>query len=202
MTPTLRAPVFSAIALSLLFFAAHAGVQKARDVRKSIAAALGLDNVNAVRIRSISSGFGGQAVAEVTVDAAFRLVQEKDGTWKTVEVRAGDRRWESMELMETAIRKEKLLRTTADLRTIATALEAYRRERGAYVAAETGAGLMDRLAPQYLNAVIRLDAWSNEFQYNGTAASYRLTSAGPDGKPNSGDEIVVENGQVVRGASE
>ena len=202
MKSALRAFVLTVIALSFLLIATYAGGQKAADVRKSIAAALGYDNVNSIHIRSISSGFGGQAIAEVTVEAAFRLAQDAEGRWKTVEVRTGDRRWESLELLETAIRKEKVLRTTADLRTLATALEAYRRERGSYVTAETGAQLVDQLVPRFLSTVIRLDAWSNEFAYNGAAASYRLASAGPDGKPNSGDDIVVENGQVVRGASE
>ena len=202
MKSTLRACLLSAIALALLLAVAHAGGQKANEVRASIAAALGLDNADKVHVRSVSSGFGGQAVAEVTVDAAFRLEQGKDGKWKTVEVRTGDRRWESMELLDTAIRKEKTLRTAADLRTIATALEAYRRERGAYVAADTGVKLMDALAPHYLNTTLRLDAWSNEFAYKGTAARYRLSSAGPDGKPESSDDIVIENGQAVRGAGE
>ena len=114
----------------------------------------------------------------------------------------GDRNWESIELIQTAVRKEKALRTTADLRTIATALEAFRRERGYYVVADTHAALIDNLAPRYLNAIIRLDAWSHEFQYKGSDSGYRLASLGADGKPDSGDEIVFENGQLVKGASE
>jgi len=62
--------------------------------------------------------------------------------------------------------------------------------------------LIDNLAPRYLPAIIRLDAWSNEFQYKGSESNYRLASMGADGKPNSGDEIVFENGRLVKGASE
>lgn len=202
MKSTLRAVLLSAIVLALLLAAAYAGGQKAKDVRNSIAAALGFEKSDPIHIRSISSGFGGQAVAEVTVDAAFRLTQDKDGNWKTVEVRTGDRRWESLELIEEAVRKEKILRTAADLRTIATALAAHRRERGVYVTAASGAQLMDKLSPHFLNVAIRLDAWSNELEYSGTASGYRLASLGPDGRAASGDEIVIEDGQLVRGASE
>jgi hypothetical protein len=105
-------------------------------------------------------------------------------------------------LIETAVLKEKTLRTTADMRTLATALESFRRERGFYVQADTNSALSDNLAPRYMNAIIRLDAWSHEFEYKGTQSSYRLASLGPDGKPNTGDEIVFENGQMVRGAIE
>ena len=53
-----------------------------------------------------------------------------------------------------------------------------------------------------MNTIIRLDAWSHEFEYKGTSASYRLASMGPDGKPGTGDEIVFENGQMIKGATE
>jgi hypothetical protein len=50
-----------------------------------------------------------------------------------------------------------------------------------------------------LSAVIRLDAWSNEFGYKGSTTAYRLFSLGPDGKPNTDDDIVFENGRPVKG---
>jgi hypothetical protein len=194
--------ILSAIILLCLFATALAAGLSAAEARKQIALALGFDKPDNVHIKNISYGIGGQAVVEATVETAFHLQQDKEGRWKASEVRTGDRRWESLELLDTAIRKEKVLRTTADLRTLATALEAYRRETGRYVVAESGVKLIDQLSPKYLLDIIRLDAWSNEIDYKGTAASYRLASAGPDGRPNSGDEIVIENGQVVRGASE
>jgi hypothetical protein len=199
---TPRALLLSVLIVSSIFIAAYAADLSAGEARRRIAAALGFDNVNTIHIKNISSGIGGQAVVEATVDTAFRLEQDKQGNWKAVEVRTGDRRWESLDLIDAAIRKEKILRTTADLRTIATALEAYRRTRGGYVAAENNEKLIDHLSPHYLLQIIRLDAWSREFEYKGTATTYRLASAGPDGKANTGDEIVIENGQVVRGMNE
>ena len=50
--------------------------------------------------------------------------------------------------------------------------------------------------------VLRLDAWSHEFTYNGNATAYRLASGGPDGKPGTPDDIVVENGKLVQGATQ
>ncbi len=190
-----------AAGLLILWVAARAGEIPAKDARLRIAYALHLDDPARVHIRSISEGMGGQAVVEASIDAAFRL-EKKDGKWKAVEVRTGDGRWESFELIETAIRKEKILRTTADMRAIATAIEAFRRERGRYVAAQTVAALIDNLSPAYLGSIIRRDAWSREFQYAGSEGGYRLLSLGPDGKAETGDEIVIENGQIVKGAAE
>lgn len=201
MKPKPRALVMIALALSFIGVAAVARDLGAREAREKIAQALGFDKPDNVKIKNISSS-GGDAIVEAQFDAAFRFTADKEGKWQAVEVRTGDRRWESIELMQTAIRKEKALRTTAELRTVATALEAYHRDGGSYVQADTGSALMDNLAPRYLNSIIRLDAWSREFAYKGTAASYRLTSLGPDGKPGTDDDIVFENGQLVRGASE
>lgn len=197
-----RLLVMTTLSLLLVFVVAFARELGAREAREKIAAALALDKPDRVRVKSISPGMGGQAIAVVTIDAAFRFVQDKDGNWSAADFRTGDRQWESLELIHTAVRKEKILRTTTDLRTLATALEAFRRERGFYVSADTGAALIDNLAPRYLTTVLRLDAWSREFQYKGTEASYRLASLGPDGLPQSGDEIVIESGQLTKGAGE
>jgi hypothetical protein len=196
-----RALAVSAAALSLLWVVAFARELGSREARERIAEAVGLDNANKVQIKGISPGAGGQAIVEARIETAFRFQQDKEGNWRAVEVRTGDRRWESIELVQTAINKEKVLRTTADLRTLATALEAFRRERGFYVASDNNSALVDNLAPRYLSPIIRIDAWSREFEYKGTQSGYRLQSLGPDGRPNTGDEIVIENGQLIRGAS-
>jgi hypothetical protein len=201
MKPMPRALVMIALALSFIGVAAIARDLGAREARERIAQAMGFDKAENVHIKNISAS-GSDAIVEAQFYAAFRFTTDKEGKWQAVEVRTGDRRWESIELIQTAIRKEKALRTTADLRTVATALEAYHRDGGAYVTAETGSALMDHLAPRYLNSIIRLDAWSHEFAYKGTAASYRLASLGADGKPGTDDDIVFENGQLVKGAGE
>jgi hypothetical protein len=191
-----------ALALSFIGVAAFARELGAREAREKIAQALGFDKSDNVHIKNISRGPGEEAIVEAQFDAAFRFTADKEGKWQAVDVRAGDRKWESIELIQTALRKEKALRTGADLRTIAIALEAYRRDKGSYVQAETGSALIDHLAPSYLSSIIRLDAWSRELNYKGSATSYRLSSLGPDGKPDTDDDIVFENGRLVKGAIE
>jgi hypothetical protein len=190
-----------ALFVSLLGLVVFARALGAREARDKIAQAVGLENPNNVHIKSISA-MGSEAIVEAQFTAAFRFKTDKDGKWQPLEVRTGDRLWESIELIQTAIQKEKALRTTADLRTLATALEAYRRDKGSYVQAETGAALIDTLSARYLVSIIRLDAWSREIWYKGTSSGYRLLSAGADGKPDTGDDIVFENGQLVKGTAE
>ncbi len=196
------APVIIALALLFTCVAAFARELGAREAREKIAQALGFDKSDNVHIKNISRGLGGEAIVEAQFGAAFRFAADKEGKWQPVEVRAGDRKWESIELIQTALRKEKALRTSADLRTIATALEAYRRDSGSYVQADSSSALLDHLAPRYLSSIIRLDAWSRELGYKGSSTGYRLISLGPDGKPGTDDDIVFENGRLVKGAIE
>jgi hypothetical protein len=202
MKPIPLALLMIVVASSFIGAAGLARELGAREAREKIAQALGLDKPDNVHIKNISRGMGDDAIVEAQFEAAFRFTADNQGNWQAVEVRAGDRRWESIELIHTALRKEKALRTGADLRTIATALEAYRRDRGSYVQADSGSTLIDHLAPRYLSSIIRLDAWSHEINYNGSADAYRLVSVGPDGKPGTDDDIVFENGRLVKGVIE
>ncbi len=196
-----RAIVIMVAAILFLWVTVFARELGSREARERIAQALGIDKADQIHIKNISAGPGDEAIVVAQFTTAFRFKKEKSGDWVVADVRTGDRNWESVELIQTAVRKEKILRTEAQLNELATALEAFRRERGFYVTADDGSGLVDFLSPNYLNRVVRLDAWSNEFQYNGTAAGYRLASMGPDGKPDTSDDIVIENGRM-RGASD
>ena len=67
----------------------------AREAREKIAQALGLDKPDNVHIKNISRGMGDDAIVEAQFEAAFRFTADNQGNWQAVEVRAGDRRWES-----------------------------------------------------------------------------------------------------------
>lgn len=149
-----------------------------------------------VEIKSIAPGTGSDnAVVEARVETAFRF-QRESGAWKVAEIRLGDRHWESLELVETALRHEKERRTTGLLKRLADGLEAYRREKGQFVSTEDIAVLLDHLAPHYLGDPLRFDWWGTQFVYRGTAASYQLLSAGADRQPGTKDDLVIENGAL------
>src|SRR5262249_50292500 len=128
------------------------------EARDRIAQALGIGEANRIHIKSIRQSGQNEAIVDATLDGSFHLSADKKGDWTLTEVRTGDRCWESVELIRTAVRKEKILRTTADMRAIAPALEAFHGEHGSYVQATTGRLLMDNLAPKYMSRLVILDA--------------------------------------------
>lgn len=165
-----------------------AGDLSPKEARKLIARMAGINlPSDAVRVKSVSS-LGNSAVVVAQVETAFRFVNEND-KWRVAEIRTGDRNWENVDSLVTALNAEKTSRVRAELETIATALEAFKRERGSYVASKSEAQLIDFLSPRYLARVIRVDAWDRPYEYEGTGNSYVLRSVGPDGKPNTADDI-------------
>jgi hypothetical protein len=149
-----------------------------------------------VEIKSIAGGIGGDnAVVEARIETAFRL-SRSSGDWQVAEVRLGDRQWESLELVENAVRHEKERRTAGLLKRLAESLEAYRREKGQFVPAQDMAVLLDYLVPRYLGDPLRFDWWGTQFSYRGTAQEYQLSSAGADRKAGTKDDLILENGTL------
>jgi Type II secretion system (T2SS), protein G len=168
-----------------------AGELTPKEARKLIARLAGIElPSDAVRVKSISS-VGDSYVVVAQVETAFRVVKGDNEKWRVAEIRTGDRRWEDVDMLVRALNAEKSSRVRAELDAIATALESYRRERGFYVEAKTEAALIDRLNPRYLTRIIRIDAWHNPYEYEGTRTNFVLRSAGPDGKPNTADDLTV-----------
>jgi type II secretion system (T2SS) protein G len=165
-----------------------AGDLSPKEARKLIARMAGINlPSDEVRVKSVSS-LGNSAVVVAQVETAFRFVNEKD-KWRVAEIRTGDRSWEDVDSLVRALNAEKTSRVRAELETIATALEAFKHERGGYVESKSEAQLIDFLSPRYLARVIRVDAWQQPYGYEGTRNSYVLRSAGPDRQPNTPDDI-------------
>ena len=168
-----------------------AGELTPKEARKVIARLAGIElPSDAVRVKSISS-FGDAYVVVAQVETAFRVVKGDNDKWRVAEIRTGDRRWEDVDMLVRALNAEKTSRVHAELETIATALESYRREHGFYVEAKTEAALIDHLNPRYLARIIRVDPWHNAYEYEGTRTNFVLRSAGPDGKSNTADDLTV-----------
>ncbi len=165
-----------------------AGGLSVKEARKLIARMAGINlPSDAVRVKSVDS-LGNSAVVVAQVETAFRFVNEND-KWRVAEIRTGDRNWEDVDSLVRALNAEKTSRVRAELETIATALEAFKHEQGGYVETKSETVLIDFLNPHYLARVIRVDAWHHPYEYEGTRNSYVLRSVGPDGKPNTPDDI-------------
>jgi len=168
-----------------------AGDLTPKEARKLIARMAGINlPSDAVRVKEVSA-MGNSATVVAQVETAFRFDKGSDGKWRIAEIRTGDRRWEDVDLLVKALNAEKTSRARAELESIATALESYRREHGFYLESKTEAALIDSLNPRYLPSVIRVDPWHQPYQYEGTRGSFVLRSSGPDEKPNTADDVVV-----------
>jgi hypothetical protein len=187
-------PAIAVMALGTALVAGHsfaAGDLSPKQARQIIARMAGIQlPSDAVRIKDISTA-GNSAVVVAQVETAFRLVKGDNGKWRVAEIRTGDRRWEDVEMLTKALNVEKTARARAELESIATALESYRRERGAYLESKSQAALIDSLNPRYLARIIRVDPWHKAYEYEGSRSGYVLRSSGPDEKANTADDVTV-----------
>ena len=168
-----------------------AGDLTPKEARRLIARMAGIQlPSDAVRIKEISS-LGNSATVTAQVETAFRFVKGDKDQWRIAEIRTGDRRWEDLDTLMRALNAEKTAHARAELETIATALESYRREHGSYLESKSEATLIDHLNPRYLARVIRVDPWHQPYEYEGSPNTLVLRSARPDGKPNTPDDMTV-----------
>jgi hypothetical protein len=148
-----------------------------------------------VRIKEVSPfglsiGSESAALVEALVSADFRVVRDAK-RWRVAEFKSGNRDWANIAGLEAAIDRVKLSAATDELSTIARALTDFRGERGSFVVSNSESVLIDHLSPRYLPRVIRVDPWHRPYQYEGQPDHYSLRSLGPDGKPNTPDDVVV-----------
>ena len=186
--------LISSIAASIGFVASRtlaAGDLTPKEARRLIARMAGIQlPSDAVRIKDIDA-MGNSAVVTAQVETAFRFVKGDRGQWRVAEIRTGDRRWEDLDTLMRALNAEKTARARAELESIATALESYRREHGSYLESKSEATLVDHLNPRYLSRIIRIDPWHQPYEYEGGLNTFVFRSAGPDGKPNTPDDVTV-----------
>ena len=181
-----------------LFTRAAATEPSVKRVRCLIASLFGVSlPSDAVRIKEVSTldlplGTQTSALAVALVQVDVRLGKDARG-WHVVEVRSGTPGWINLEAILAAVNLEKRTVATDELNAMAHALEAFHKERGFFVVSDKHPVLIDHLSPHYLARVIRFDPWHNPYHYQGERDRFSVRSAGPDGKPNTADDIVVTN---------
>ncbi|MCA1633600.1 MAG: type II secretion system protein GspG [Acidobacteria bacterium] len=138
------------------------------------------------------SAQGSSALAEVAVECSFRLSKDTEGKWLVTEVLIGDESsGGDLNALWQTVDSRKAERARAEMETLRTALEAFRRARGFYVVSDSAAVLMDHLSPSYIARIIRLDPWHRPYRYTGTTDAYSLSSDGPDGKEGTADDVTA-----------
>ena len=106
-----------------------------------------------------------------------------------------------------AINRGKQKRTMADMRSIATAVEAYAVDNTTYPAAADVGSLAASIQPTYIKVLPALDGWNHAYIIDSSAVQYTLASGGRDGGsmnyvggPTSdlSDSIVFSNGRFAQ----
>lgn len=131
---------------------------------------------------------GDYATAEIELRIPVKL-RRTGGRWRIEEVRLDDRRWERVDLILQALEGERIARTRRDLAEIAEAFRNWM-EEGTPEVPETFSELIDRLAPRYLEHVLRLDAWDSPYRLEDEDdEGLWIVSAGPDRKFGTEDDL-------------
>ena len=167
-----------------------------RRARCLVAALFGVtlpsDQVRIKEVEPFGLSIGKESAALVTalVEADFRLARDATG-WHVSGFKSGTRDWVDVSTLPVALDQVKRSTASDDLSIIAKALGDFRRDRGHFVVADKESVLIDHLSPKYLTRIIRVDPWHRPYQYDGQQDHYSLRSLGPDGKPNTPDDVVV-----------
>ena len=117
----------------------------------------------------------------------------------------------------TSLQRSRQKRTTADMRTIATAVEAWATDKNQYPPGNTAADLRPVLVPTYIREIPAVDGWGTAFKYEcwpaGECSSYAIASAGGDKvfehdslqeytagtkTTNFDNDLVLVNGELVQ----
>ncbi len=142
-----------------------------------------------VEVESVGRTGSSNAVIEARVRVAFRVENER-GRWVVRELRIGRHQWEKLERVLEALERVKVEETRRTLERLSSAIEEYFRKNGSIPAFKDFVALSDALYPNYLADIIRLDAWNRPLLAERLDGStIRLSSAGPDGQPRTGDDI-------------
>jgi hypothetical protein len=139
---------------------------------------------------SALSALGSSAVLEAAVEASFDFVRER-GRWRVARARLGAEAVADFDALGRAVDQAKVARVRADFDALRAALDAFRNERGFFPVVDTSSALNDHLVPRYLAAPLRFDPWHRPYEYKGARDSFSLSSVGPDGRPNTADDVTV-----------
>ncbi len=184
-------------ALLLIVRTQAASKLDAKLARKLISRVAGIDlNKDAVKVQDKDiSVLGASATAVAQIETAFRFARDERGEWRVAEIRTGNNKWEDVDLLVRAVNSEKQARARAELEALATALKAFRRERGFYPVTDNEAVVVDQLSPRYMKDTVRVDPWHTPYLYEGARERFVLRSAGADAKANTADDLTRESGE-------
>lgn len=79
--------------------------------------------------------------------------------------------------------------TNSDMHSWRIVLDAYKIDHKQYPAAANVEAILPLVEPVYIRTLPLRDAWGSDYRFESTAETYKLISAGPDGKFGSDDDL-------------
>jgi len=141
------------------------------------------------QVEEVNQTNASNAIIRTKLSAAFRF-QKIEGKWVPKEVRLGNDQWESIDDLVATLQRIKEDRTRESLARVGGAIESYCLKNGKLPDFRDYDSLSDLLTPEYLNPLIRLDAWTRPFHaVRLNTYTVKLQSAGADGRLESNDDI-------------
>lgn len=146
-----------------------------------------------IQVQRIIHAGEDQAVAEASVQMAFRLTKAKGKDWQVNAVRLGDRDWISTQAFLDTLNEVRARQTQQSLQQLQEGIRKYQAKQGPLPAVLDIVKLTDLLFPEYMAEVVRYDAWNREFEINSVGGkAVQLSSAGPDGVAGNADDIRLD----------
>ena len=145
-----------------------------------------------IQVQRIIQSGENRAVAEASLQMAFRLSKEKGKDWQVNAIRLGDRDWIGAQAFLAALNEVRARQTQQSLEQLQEGIRQYQAKRGALPSVSDIVRLTDVLFPEYMAELIRYDAWSHEFKVTSVDKTFQISSAGPDGVPGNADDIRLE----------
>jgi hypothetical protein len=167
------------------------------DARRKIAELSRSDLVpDSVEINRIVSQTDNEVIAESSVTLAVQFKKDPNGVWNVTAVRLGDRDWIDVNELLAALNGDRRRETLIAMEKVVQGIAEYRKTNNTLPQAADIVKLTDVLHPQYMNDLIRTDAWGNPIEYELRGSTFRLVSRGADGQRGTADDIVLQDGST------
>jgi hypothetical protein len=147
-----------------------------------------------LKVQKIIQSGSDQAVAEVTLQLAFRLSRGKGQDWGVSAIRLGDRDWIDAATFLTMLNEIRTRQTRESLERLQEGIRNYHQKTGVYPPATNIVKLTDLVFPNYMAELIRDDAWNRPLAVKSREDhSVEITSSGPDGILGNSDDIILSS---------
>ncbi len=172
---------------------AACGKSMSKQIQEQVAQFNGTDldskNVEILKLYKVQ----GRMVAEIRVKTAVMLSKKED-KWTIEQIRIGDRRWADADAVMAVINKRLDESTLKRLKEVSQGLDRYLAAKGEVPNVTQVARLMDLLNPEYMPEAVFSDSRGNPLCYRRLSERrYEVRSAGPDGRLDTADDLVLRN---------